>query len=124
MNFDLADLNSVGAVSTAAVKGNAVLIIKLLLGLGAVILLGKSVILNKKLVAGGNLNLNMNLKVNAATAAVKKITATFTAATAAGANNNGNKIIIRIAGTGKINIFIITLFLIINALIWGEIYTA
>ena len=72
LNFDLANLNAVRIINsgkTAAVKGGVILVIKSLLGLGAVILLRKSVILNRKLITGGNLNLNLDLKVNVITAA-------------------------------------------------------
>ena len=115
LNFDLADLNSVKAVNTAAIKGNAVLVIKSLLRSNAVILLKKSVILNKKLITGGNLNLN--LRANTVTVTVKKVTAAFTAVTAARANSGSNGIIIRIVKTNEVNVFIITFFFAISALI-------
>ena len=117
MDFDLANLSSVKAANTAAVKNNAVLIIKSLLGLSAVILLGRFIILSKRLTTGNNLNLNLNLRANAVTAAVKKVTAIFITVTAAGSNSDGNKIVIRVTETGKINIFVIAFFYIINALI-------
>ena len=112
-----------------AIRDNAVKVIKSLLKLNAVVLLlllvvcvntvinGRKRLLITFKKAGPKLGLNLNVIVPAA---VLKITGSAATASAAAANND-NKIVIRVAQTGRVNIFVIALFFIINVLIKSEI---